>query len=118
MSLEAELLSEAGVLAVGKFAYRGDRFIYKGQLSEEQARWLSIVCRATTMSVGMQGRLLAALHPETRVDPLRGWMLQGGHLCLVVMTNLFCLLDPRVSDPNAIIKRLRVGLTGETMDWV
>jgi len=116
MSIEAELLAEPGVLAVGKFAYRGDRFLYKGRLSEDQARWLSIICRATSMSTTMQGRMLAALHPETRIEPLRGWMLAGDEHTLLVITNVFCLLDSRRATAAAVLARLRTALADEPMD--
>lgn len=118
MSFEAELLEEPGVLAVGKFAYRGDRFLYKGQLTEDQARWLSIICRATSMSALMQGRMLAALHPETRADPLRGWMLGGEGHTLVVLTNVFCLLDAQKGSSAKVLTRMQSALAHETMDLV
>jgi len=118
MGIEAELLAEPGVLAVGKFAYRGDRFLYKGQLSEEQARWVSIVCRATSMSTAMQGRMLATMHPETRIDPLRGWVLGGARHTLLVMTNVFCLLDAQRGSMAGVLAKLRFALADESTDLV
>ena len=57
MSIVTELLAKPGVVAAGEYAYRGDRFSYRGALSEEHARMASIMCRATTMSVNMEGSL-------------------------------------------------------------
>ena len=58
MSLIHELTQLPGVLAAGEYAYRGDRFSYEGQLSEELARMASVMCRSTTMALHMQVDML------------------------------------------------------------
>ncbi|NJN47064.1 MAG: DUF2173 family protein [Candidatus Competibacteraceae bacterium] len=61
MSIVAELLTKPGVIAAGEYAYRGDRFSYRGNLTESHARMASIMCRATTMSTHMQGEIIAVV---------------------------------------------------------
>ena len=59
MSIITDLAALDGVFAAGEYSYRGDRFSYKGSISEEHARMASIMCRATTMGVHMQTDIMA-----------------------------------------------------------
>ena len=47
----------------GEYSYRGDRFTFKGQISDEMARMAAIMCRATTMSEHMQVGMLEQYCP-------------------------------------------------------
>ena len=69
MGIVSELLAKPGVIAAGEYAYRGDRFSYRGALSEEHARMASIMCRATTMGANMEGAMLDALRPGCGLRP-------------------------------------------------
>ena len=118
MSIVAELLTKPGVIAAGQYAYRGDRFSYKGRLSEDHARLLSIVCRATTMSTHMASDMLTGLQPDCRLHPTRGWMLRGPERSLCVLANTFCLLDTAQSSPKEILGLMRRALAAESMDLI
>lgn len=73
MSILSELVDLPGVIAAGEYSYRGDRSSFKGDLTEETARQASIMCRAATMSVHMQGEILWQFHPRCGLSPARGW---------------------------------------------
>ena len=77
MSIVTDLLAKPGVVAAGEYAYRGDRFSYRGALSENHARMASIMCRATTMSVNMEASMVEALQPLSGLLPARGWLVHG-----------------------------------------
>lgn len=93
MSIVSDLSTLPGVLAAGEYSYRGDRFSYTGDLDEERARWASIMCRATTMGVHMQGEMLGALAEDCGCTPTRGWMVRGARFSVCVVANVFCFVD-------------------------
>jgi roadblock/LC7 domain-containing protein len=117
MSIVAELLTQPGVLAAGEYAYRGDRFSYRGNLSEAHARIASIMCRATTMSTHMQGEIVAALSPKG-FQPLRGWAMRGPAYTVCVVANVFCLLDNQAGAVNPILAFMRRALAHDPMDLI
>ena len=118
MNIVAELIGKSGVIAAGEYAYRGDRFSYRGALSEEQARMASIMCRATTMGVVMEGGMLAAFAPDSGVQPARGWVMRGAERTVCVVANVFCMIDNRKGSLNTILGLMRQALANETMDLV
>ena len=103
MSIVTDLLAKPGVVAAGEYAYRGDRFSYRGALSEEHARMASIMCRATTMSINMEGSMLESLQPGSGLLPPRGWTVHGPDYTVCVIANVFCLLDNRKGSINDLI---------------
>jgi roadblock/LC7 domain-containing protein len=118
MSIVTELLARPGVIAAGEYAYRGDRFSYRGALTEELARLASIMCRATTLATSMQGEMLAAFRPHGGIQPVRGWLVRGPKNTVCVMVNVFCFLDNDTSSLNAILHFMRQALANANMDLV
>ncbi|MDS4020929.1 MAG: DUF2173 family protein [Candidatus Competibacter sp.] len=118
MSIVTDLLSKSGVIAAGEYAYRGDRFSYRGALSEEHARMASIMCRATTMGANMEGRMLEAFQPRNGLQPPRGWMVHGPDYTVCVIANVFCLLDNSKGSINDIIGFMRQALAKVPTDLV
>lgn len=115
MSTVSELLGKTGVIAAGEYAYRGDRFAYRGELSEEHARVVSIMCRATTMGVAMESDMLAMFAPQSGIQPPRGWTVRGPEHTLCVMANVFCLIDNKKGSLNEILGFMYQALAHETM---
>lgn len=107
MSFIAELAAMEGVVAAGEYAYRGDRFSYKGELSEEHARMASIMCRATSMGVHMQADIMEGVHSGCGVAPADGWVVRGPRFTVCVMANVFCFLDNDKVSLNAVMGVLR-----------
>ncbi|TCO83768.1 roadblock/LC7 domain-containing protein [Plasticicumulans lactativorans] len=118
MSIVAELLAKPGVLAAGEYAFRGDRFSYKGQMSEEHARMASIMCRATTMGVCMQGRMAEITRSGTGLHKPRGWLLHGADYSICVVANVFCFMRNDKGTVNAVVKHMRQALADVNMDLV
>ena len=118
MSIVAELLTKPGVIAAGQYAYRGDRFSYKGTLTEELARLASIMCRATTMATIMQGEMIAAFRPHSGLQPVRGWLVCGPKNTVCVIANVFCFIDNETGSLNAILRFMRQALADADRDLV
>lgn len=118
MSIVTDLLAKPGVIAAGEYAYRGDRFSYRGALTEDHARMASIMCRATTMGVNMEGRMLEALRPRSGLQPPRGWIVHGPDYTVCVIANVFCLLDNSKGSINDIVGFMRQGLANVSADLV
>ena len=108
MSVLLELSGQPGFIAAGEYSYRGDRFSFKGQLTDDMAKMASIMCRATTMSEHMQCGMLESFCPECGVMPPRGWIVRGPSFTVCNMANVFCFLDnskSSVNDVLAVMKR-------------
>ena len=118
MGIVSELLAKSGVIAAGGYAYRGDRFSYRGALTEEHARMASIMCRATTMGANMEGAMFEALRPDSGLHPPRGWLVHGPDHTVCVMANVFCLLDNAQASINDIVGFLRQALAGINTDLI
>lgn len=118
MSLVAELAALEGVFAAGEYSYRGDRFSYKGHISEEHARMASIMCRATSMGVHMQADILAGTHPGCGVAPAGGWVVRGPQFTVCVLANVFCFLDNNKASLNTVMGMLRKQLANASQDLI
>ncbi|CDI02001.1 MAG: DUF2173 family protein [Candidatus Competibacter denitrificans] len=118
MSIVTDLLAKPGVIAAGEYAYRGDRFSYRGALSEEHARMASIMCRATTMSVNMEASMLESLEPLNGFMPPRGWLVHGPNYSVCVVANVFCLLDNSNSSINEVVGFMRQALANIPADMI
>jgi roadblock/LC7 domain-containing protein len=118
MSIVTDLLARPGVIAAGEYAYRGDRFSYRGALSEEHARMASIMCRATTLGANMQGAMFESLRPGSGLHPPRGWLVRGPQRTVCVMANVFCLMDNTQVALNDIVELMRQALAGSSASLI
>ena len=107
MTILAELAALPGVTAVGEYSYRGDRYSFKGNLNDEQARMASIMCRATTMSVHMQAEILGAFCEDCGIVPGKGWIVRGPKFSVCVYANVFCFLDNQAASLNQVMSIMR-----------
>jgi roadblock/LC7 domain-containing protein len=118
MSVAAELANEPGVIAAGEYSYRGDRFTYKGDISDDMARMAAIMCRATTMSEHMQIGMLEAHCPGCGSSPPQGWIVRGPEFSVCNIANVFCFIDNQQASMNGIIALMRKRLAGVSHDLV
>ena len=118
MSIVNELASKPGVIVAGEYSYRGDRFNYKGELSEEHGRMASIMCRATNLSAHMQAHILATGMDPCPFNPARGWTVRGPHFTVCVMANVFCFLDNTAGSLNEVMDLLQTRLADESEELV
>ncbi|MCB1878330.1 MAG: DUF2173 family protein [Chromatiales bacterium] len=107
MSVLAELAALPGVIAAGEYSYRGDRFSFKGDLDDEQARMASIMCRATTMSVHMQVDILNDFCKDCGLNPSAGWVVRGPGFTACAYANIFCFLDNSSASLNDVMGLMR-----------
>lgn len=110
MSLIAELMNLPGVIAAGEYSYRGDRYTYEGNLDEEMARMASVMCRATTMSVHMEGDMMHSFCGECGLLPTKGWAVRGPQFTVCVCSNLFCFMDTNSAPLNDTMSIMRKAL--------
>jgi len=118
MSLIQELANQTGVVAAGEYAFRGDRFSYVGQLSEEHARMASIMCRATSMATHMQVDMMKSLGKDCGCAPARGWVVKGTQFSVCVIGNTFCFLDNNAASINQIMQLMLQKVTNQTGDLI
>jgi len=118
MTILSELVAVPGVMAAGEYSYRGDRFSYKGQLDEEQARMASIMCRATTMSTHMQANILGSFGQAGGLSPARGWTVSGPRFTVCVVANVFCFLDKSSGSLSQVLNLMRERLADAPTDLV
>jgi roadblock/LC7 domain-containing protein len=118
MSVTTELASMPGVIAAGEYSYRGDRFSYQGEISDDMARMASIMCRATTMSEHMQVGLLEQFCPDCGSSPPFGWIVRGPGFTVCNVANVFCFVDNAHSSLNEVVALLRQRLADASHDLV
>ena len=104
MSVISELMNLPGVIAAGEYAYRGDRYTYEGNISDEMARMASIMCRATTLGVHMEGNMLGSICTNCGLSPSQGWAVTGPKYTVCVMSHFFCFLDNASASINDTIQ--------------
>ncbi len=107
MSVFSELAGMTGVIAAGEYSYRGDRYNFKGQLSDDMARMASIMCRATTLSVHMQSEILSASSDNDPLGEAHGWVVKGPQFSVCVMANVFCFVSNEPGVLNSTFKYMR-----------
>ena len=119
MSIVSDLVSKPGVIAAGEFSFRGDRFAFKGNLTEEWARMASIMCRATLMGATMQGRMVSRIAGDgAGLSPVRGWFVTGPEYTICAVANVFCMLDNTGASLNVIMAELMERLADAPVDLV
>lgn len=118
MSVISELMSLPGVIAAGEYAFRGDRYTYEGQMSDDMARMASIMCRSTSLGVHMESNILGVLCPSCGMTPSRGWAVRGSKFTVCVMSHYFCFLDNENGQLNDTIHLLLDELKDEIDDKI
>ncbi|MBN4080518.1 DUF2173 family protein [Beggiatoa alba] len=118
MNIYTELASLPGVIAAGEYTYRGDRYHYDGQISDEQARMASIMCRATTLAVHMQANIMKSLKADCGCAPVQGWMVRGEQFSVCVFANVFCFVDNTTASINSVMQFLKENVGEQTGELV
>ena len=106
MSVYSTIARLPGVLAAGEYSYRGDRFAYDGQMTDEMAKMASIMCRSTSLAVHMQVNMMKSLGTDCGCSPSRGWVVNGRDFTVCVIGNHFCFLNNNESSLNQVMSIL------------
>lgn len=111
MRITSQLMRIPGVIAAGEYAYRGDRYTFEGNLTSEDARIASILCRSNTLSVNMQSEILSSFARECGCRPAQGWVVRGSQASVCVVGNVFCFLknEPGLLNDVMTVMRAKVG---------
>lgn len=118
MKILTDLIAMQGVICAGEYSYRGDRFTYKGQMDDEQARQASIMCRATTMSVYMQTDILGNFCKDSGWAPNKGWVVKGPQFTVCVIANIFCFINEAQGSLNQILEHMQHELSDASNELV
>lgn len=116
--METELVGQPGVIAAGWYSYRGDRFSYEGEVSDDMALMASIMCRATTMSEHMQFGMLEQHRPNCGGMPPQGWIVRGPAFTVCNVANMFCFMDSEKASLNSIVALMRKHAEGASSDLI
>ncbi len=106
MSVYQTLARLPGVFAAGEYSYRGDRYSYEGQMTDEMAKMASIMCRSTSLAVHMQVNMMKTLGTDCGCSPSRGWVVNGTDFTVCVIGNNFCFLNNKDSSLNEVMSML------------
>ena len=111
MHIVKQLMVIPGVIAAGEYAYRGDRFSYKGALTDEHARMASILCRANTLMVNMQSEIFDSFSENCGCRPVQGWIVRGNKMTICSVGNYFAFISNHEGVLNDVmtIMRAKVG---------
>lgn len=107
MSIISKLAAMEGVMAAGEYSYRGDRFSYEGDMTDEMARNASIMCRATSLAVHMQMDMIKNLGHDCGCTPSRGWIVNGDKFSVCVIANHFCFIQNENVSLNEVMSFMR-----------
>jgi roadblock/LC7 domain-containing protein len=115
MSVYSAIAQMPGVLAAGEYSYRGDRYSFVGDMTDEMAKMASIMCRSTSLAVHMQVNMMKTLGTDCGCSPSRGWVVNGKDFTVCVIGNHFCFLKNNESSLNQIMSML-IEQVGEQSD--
>jgi roadblock/LC7 domain-containing protein len=119
VSLVSKLCAIPGVLAAGEYSYHGDQYTYAGELDEEQARQVSVMCRATTMAIHMQADMLDTVsRPSHPLGPVKAWVVRGPRTTVCVVAHVFCFLDNETGPLNVVLELMQEALANESDDLI
>lgn len=111
MRIISQLMAIPGVIAAGEYAFRGDRYSFEGNMTDELARMASILCRSNTLAVNMQAEIFSAFSENCGCKPVQGWIVRGKMMSVCVVGNFFCFCQnmPGLLNDVMTILRAKVG---------
>ncbi|MEA3411645.1 MAG: DUF2173 family protein [Pseudomonadota bacterium] len=99
------LLQLAGAVAAGEFGVGGSLIDYKGDIDEETARSLSMLCAANTLLARTQVETASKV-TRLNLTPLKGWMMSAGDYTVCVMGEIGVVVITDKADFNEVRKVL------------
>ncbi len=119
MSVISNLMEMPGMVAAGEFSFRGDRYTYQGNMSEEMARMASIMCRSTSMGTHMEADMLGTFcTQDCGLVPGKGWAVRGPAFSVCVVHNVFCFMDNTKADFNKVLHYMHDELAHSSDDLI
>ena len=100
-----KLMTLDGATAAGEFTPTGELVAYKGDLSQEHAEMIAMMCAANSLMGKMQAESFTK-HTGLNWSPFRGWAVSAGDFSVCVMGNAGVFVETDKADFNVIYKTL------------
>jgi len=100
-----KLMMLSGATAAGEFTATGELVAYKGDLSEEHANMVAMMCAANSLMGKMQAEGFSK-YTGMKWSPFRGWAVCAGDFTVCVMGNIGVFVETAKADFNAIFETL------------
>lgn len=100
-----KLMAMKGVIAAGEFTADGQLVAYKGDLKEEHARMVALMCAANSLMGRMQAEGFTA-YTGMKWTPFLGWAVSAGEYSVCVMGNAGVFVKTAEADFNEIFQTL------------
>ena len=100
-----KLVALSGATAAGEFTPTGGLVAYKGDLSEEHAEMVAMMCAANSMMGKMQA-VSFTKHTGMNWSPFKGWAVAAGDFSVCVMGNAGVFVETEKADFNDVFKTL------------
>jgi len=113
MSRASELMKLPGAVAAGVFSRKGLLNDFEGPFPQAQAESLMSLCASMTLTMEMQGRLLADLAGAPGWDTCEGWTLWGPEMSLVTVRDSTCVVSLSETSLQEVISTMRAAAGAE-----
>ncbi len=100
-----KLMALKGAIAAGEFGVDGSLVTYKGNLKEEHAKMVAMMCAANSLMGKMQAEGFTA-YTGMKWTPFKGWAVAAGDYSVCVMGNVGVFVETAKADFNEIFKTL------------
>lgn len=107
MPRASELMKLPGAVAAGVFSRKGMLDDFEGPFPQAQAELLMNLCASMTITMEMQGRLLADLAGVPGWDACYGWTAWGPELSLVTVRDSACVVSVGETSFQEVISAMR-----------
>jgi len=107
MSRASELMKLPGAVVAGVFSRKGILDDFEGPFPQAQAKLLMSLCASMTITMEMQGRLLADLAGAPGWDTCNGWTLWGPEMSLVTVCDSTCVVNLSETSFQEVISAMR-----------
>ena len=107
MSSVSELLKVPGTVASGVFSRKGILTEFEGPFSKADAELAARLCAANTITMEMQGRLLAELAGTPGWDSCYGWAMWGPEMAIVTVSDNMCAIRLEDASLKQVIRTMR-----------
>ncbi|MCY0850634.1 DUF2173 family protein [Sulfuracidifex metallicus] len=99
------LMKLKGAVAAGEFKENGELVSYKGEMPEDLAKMVAMMCAANTMMAKMQAEGFSKM-TGMKWSPLVGWAVAAGDYAVCVEGNYGVFLQLNQTDFNEVFKVL------------
>lgn len=107
MSRVSELLKLPGTVASGVFSRKGIMTEFEGPFPKPDAELAVRLCAANTITMEMQGRLLAELSGTPGWDNCYGWAMWGPEMAIITVSDSMCAIRLKDASLKQVIWAMR-----------